>query len=103
MKPGSKDFAYPFLITGLELEELQRFAWTMTESFGLDKRIYAYRGTRPIGLYRWDIELICDVIESALVDRKAYPHLNGRGHEALVRLQARITALRDEAFADMRG
>jgi hypothetical protein len=34
MKPGSKDKQYRILITGRELEELQRFTWQMAESFG---------------------------------------------------------------------
>ena len=35
IKPGSKDRKASTLITGLELDELQRFVWMMTESFGL--------------------------------------------------------------------
>ena len=39
VKPGSKDRKASLLITGLELDELQRFVWMMLESFGLDRRI----------------------------------------------------------------
>jgi hypothetical protein len=49
VKPGSKDRKASILITGLELDELQRFAWMMAESFGLDRRIANYQGSRPIG------------------------------------------------------
>ncbi len=50
MKPGSRDRKASILITGLELDELQRFVWMMVESFGLDRRIANYQGVRPIGL-----------------------------------------------------
>ncbi|MCX6065445.1 MAG: hypothetical protein NT121_06785 [Chloroflexi bacterium] len=39
VKPGSKDRKASILITGLELDELQRFVWMMAESFGLDRRL----------------------------------------------------------------
>ena len=34
IKPGSKDRKAYIVITGLELDELQRFIWMMAESFG---------------------------------------------------------------------
>ena len=37
------------LITGEELEELQKHTWSMVEAFGLDRRIEQYKGKRPIG------------------------------------------------------
>lgn len=61
MKPGSKDKAYKILIAGPELEELKKHTWEMAESFGLDARIERYKGTRPIGLYRWDMDCLTDV------------------------------------------
>lgn len=51
VKPGSKDRKARVLITGLELDELQRFVWMMAESFGLDRHIANYQGLRPIGLW----------------------------------------------------
>jgi len=39
IRPGSKDRKVSILITGLELDELQRFVWMMAESFGLDRRL----------------------------------------------------------------
>ena len=68
VKPGSKDHKASILITGMELDEPQRFVWMMAESFGLDRRIANYQGVRPIGLYRWDIECLVDVIGSVLND-----------------------------------
>ena len=56
MKPGKNDRKHQVLITGAELLELQRL--DMPESLGLDRRIERYRGKRPIGLYRWDLECL---------------------------------------------
>jgi hypothetical protein len=42
----------------------------MDEAFGLDARIRKYQGSRPIGFYRWDLECLIDVIDSALADEK---------------------------------
>jgi len=39
MKPGKRDIKVKTLITGQELEELQKHTWSMGESFGLDRRI----------------------------------------------------------------
>jgi hypothetical protein len=98
MKPGSRDVKYTILINGLELEELQRHTWQMAESFGLDGRIDAYRGKRPIGLYRWDIECLQDVISLALKDPAAYPDRSTPGYAALRRLYERVRRLCAEAF-----
>ena len=101
MKPGSNDRRYPILITGRELKELQRFSWQMVEAFGLDRRIENYRGTRPIGLYRWDMECLIDVIEMALVDPKEYPRQRGPGYEAMKTLLGRLKQLHDQAYAEL--
>ena len=58
MKPGSRDIKVNILITGEELEELQKHTWSMVEAFGLDRRIEQYKGKRPIGLYQWDMECL---------------------------------------------
>ncbi len=39
IKPGSRDRKASILITGMELDELQRFDWMIAEAFGLDRRI----------------------------------------------------------------
>lgn len=72
MKLGKYDFKYQILISGQELEELQRFTGDMAESFGLDDRIYAYKGKRPIGLFRWDLECLEEVISWAIEDSETY-------------------------------
>lgn len=101
MKLGPNDKRYPILITGRELEELQRFSWHMAEAFGLDRRIEKYRGTRPIGLYRWDMECLITVIEMALVNPKEYPRQTGIGYAALKTLLGRLQQLSDLADAEL--
>jgi hypothetical protein len=98
MKPGRRDIKYKILITGLELQELQRFTSCMAESFGLDSRIDAYQGQRPIGLYRWDLECLQDVISSALTDPVEYPDHATPGYAALRGLYGRVRRLCAEAF-----
>lgn len=61
------------LITGDELRELKLHTGSMAESFGLDRKIEAYQGTRPITLYRWDLECLIDVIACELGDPRNYP------------------------------
>jgi hypothetical protein len=68
MKPLRGDHRHRLLISGDELRELQRLTWAMAEAFGLDRKIENYKGTRPLTLYRWDLECLMDVIEVALRD-----------------------------------
>jgi hypothetical protein len=90
VKPGSKDRKASSMITGMELDELQRFVWMMAESFGLDRRIGNYQGVRPIGLYRWDIECLVDVIDSVLMDPKYYPTQDSPEYQAIKNLHDRL-------------
>jgi len=76
MKPGSKDRKYEILITGMELEELQKQTPQMIEAFGLDRRIEKYQGKRPIGFYRWDVDCLVEVVMCALNDPGEYPDKN---------------------------
>ena len=78
MKPGPRDIRHELLITGDELRELKRHTYAMAEAFGLDRKIESYKGTRPITLYRWDLECLMDVIETCLADASEYgaPHLD---------------------------
>ena len=98
MKPGPRDKKHSILITGLELEELQCFTGWMAESFGLDRRIERYQGKRPIGLYRWDLECLQDVIGMALKDPQEYPDHSTPGYVALRGLYERVRRLCAEAF-----
>lgn len=90
VKPGSKDHKASILITGLELDELQRYTGHMAESFGLDRRIANYQGVRPIGLWRWDIECLIDVINSVLDDTEYYPTHDSPASLALSNLRDRL-------------
>jgi hypothetical protein len=90
MKPGSRDRKASILITGLELDELQRFIGLMAESFGLDRRINYYQGVRPIGLYRWDIECLIEVINSVLEDPEYYPTQDSPEFQAIKNLRDRL-------------
>ena len=60
--------AQRFSFTGDELHELKRFTIDMAEAFGLDRRIEAYSGKRPIGFYRWDLDCLLAVMDLALKD-----------------------------------
>src|SRR5438128_2434610 len=76
MKPGRRDIRHKLLITGDELRELQRHVYAMVEAFGLDRKIEAYKGTRPLTLYRWDLDCLMDVIANELQDTTQYPDKN---------------------------
>ena len=90
MKPGRGDVKLSILITGEELHELKRFTIDMAEAFGLDRRIEAYSGKRPIGLYRWDLDCLSAVIDNALNDKRAYPDKASSAYATLKRLQERL-------------
>jgi hypothetical protein len=102
VKPGSKDRKASILITSLELDELQRFVWMMAESFGLDRRIANYQSMRPIGLWRWDIECLVDVINSVLDDPEYYPTQNTPEYLAIKTLRDRLQVEEDALYAELR-
>lgn len=103
MKPEPKDTRYRILITGRELEELQKHTWMMAEAFGLDRRIELYQGQRPITLYNWDLDCLIDVMADALVISTENPDRSGLGYEALHQLHDRIERLREPGNTDKRG
>src|ERR1022692_2459613 len=72
MKPLPGDYRHKLLISGDELEELKKHTYSMVEAFGLDRKIEKYMGTRPITLYRWDLECLMNVIDLALKDERDY-------------------------------
>ncbi len=98
MKPGSKDIKVNILITGEELEELQKHTWSMAEAFGLDRRIEQYKGKNPIGLYQWDMDCLIDVLSIALDDSKEYPDHSSSGYLALKDLSERLKSEYDRNF-----
>ena len=92
MKPGSRDFKVKMLISGKELDELQKHAWSMCEAFGLDSRIEKYKGEKPIGFYQWDMECLLDVLSMALEDTKEYPDHSSSEYLALRNLYEKLKA-----------
>ncbi len=98
MKPGSRDIQVNILISGKELEELQKHTWSMAESFGLDDRIDNYKGKRPIGLYRWDMDCLLDVLSMALEDLKEYPAEGTAEYQVTQSLYQRLKELYDSTY-----
>ncbi len=98
MKPGSRDIKVNMLITGEELDELQGHTGSMAEAFGLDRRIEQYKGKRPIGFYRWDMDCLIDVIDMALEDSNEYPDHNDSGYLALKNLLEKMKKEYDRNF-----
>src|SRR3954452_22186565 len=98
MKPGSRDHRHCLLIGGDELRELKRHTGAMAESFGLDRKIDNYKGSRPITLYRWDVECLMDVIDQALKDKQDYPDRNAAAYLALKNLGERLRHEYDSVY-----
>ena len=94
MKPGKNDRKHQVLITGAELRELQQL--DMPESLGLNRRIERYQGTRPIGVYRWDLE--CLLATSSLVVDGRDPFVSRKGLVTLKALHDRLQAVYDAAY-----
>ena len=102
IKPGSGDRKLEILISGAELDELQRHTWMMAESFGLDGRIARYRGQRPIGLYRWDVECLLDVMDIALADPREYRSEDDPRYVVLKGLRDRLQQAYDEMYPEFK-
>ena len=96
MKPGPRDHRHKLLIDGKELLELKRHTYAMAEAFGLDTKIENYKGTRPITLYRWDLECLLDVIAVALKDH--YPDKAASEFQALKHLGERLHKEYDDTY-----
>ena len=99
MKPGHRDHRHKLLICGDELRELKRHVYAMAEAFGLDAKIDKYKGTRPITLYRWDLECLMDVIDVALDDEEDYPDKSAPEFQALRSLGERLHKEYDDTYA----
>jgi hypothetical protein len=100
IKPGSRDIKVNILITGEELEELQKHTWSMVEAFGLDRRIEQYKGKKPIGFYRWDMDCLIDVLSIALDDPKEYPDHKSSGYLALKNLSKKLKSEYNRNFEE---
>jgi len=98
MKPGTRDSKVSILIKGMELKELQKHIWLMAESYGLDRRIEKYRGKRTIGLYRWDMECLLDVLSIVLDDPKEYPSKGSMEYKVTHGLYQRLKRIYDSTY-----
>jgi pRiA4b ORF-3-like protein len=98
MKPLPGDHRHRLIIRGDELDELKRHTGSMAEAFGLDRKIENYQGTRPITLYRWDLDCLMDVIDLALEDERDYPDQSSPGYHALKRLGERLRREYDRVY-----
>src|SRR4051794_24594572 len=99
MKPLPGDHRHRLLITGDELRELKRHTGAMAEAFGLDRKIANYKGSRPITLYRWDLECLMDVLDLALKDKRYYPDRSSSDYLALKSLGERLRHEYDSVYA----
>jgi len=100
MKPLPGDHRHKMRISGEELRELKKHTDGMVEAFGLDRKIENYQGTRPITLYRWDLECLMDVIDFALKDEKDYPNKSTPDYQALQRLGQRFQQEYDTVYGE---
>ena len=98
MKPGKNDIKVNILISGNELTELKRHSGMMIEAFGLDSRIENYKGTRPIGFYRWDLECLLDTIDCVIDDKEEYPNKNDPSYLSLMNLYNRLKELYEKTY-----
>ncbi len=103
MRPGSCDVPVRVKFVGAELRALRKLAWAMAEAFGLDSRIAAYQGKRPIQLYRWDLDCIEMAVDDAVKEAEAARKGKAPRRTALKRLQERIHALREKAYEELKG
>ncbi|OIO72473.1 MAG: hypothetical protein CO186_03775 [Zetaproteobacteria bacterium CG_4_9_14_3_um_filter_49_83] len=90
MKPGKRDIPVKIKIQGRQLEELQAHTVHMCEAYGLDTKVYNYKGVRPISFYRWDLDCLIDVMDYVLADKKKYPDPYDEGYIALSSLNVEL-------------
>ena len=103
MKPERRDIPHKVLITGDELRGLKRHTGSMAEAFGLDRKIESYKGTRPLTLYRWDLECLMDAIDCELDDPREYPDMTAPEYLALKSLGERLREEYDRHYGDERA
>ena len=93
MKIPKNEIPAKIKISGIQLEELQKQSFQMTEAFGLDRKIENYKGTRAITLYRWDIECITDILNLTIKDSNEYPDKNDIKYKELEKLNLKFKEL----------
>jgi hypothetical protein len=75
----------------------------LPESFGLDRRLQRYVGKRPIGLYRWDLECLLEVLSLEMQDHPQHPRLRRKDLDALRSLQDWLRKEYDSAYGGAVG
>jgi hypothetical protein len=100
IKPGSGDIKYYLTVTEDELDELVWNSTNLIECFGLDRRIGNYKGKRPIGLYRWDIEALYEIYSSILEEDSDnyYSDKESPQYKAMLSLVTKFKEMYDIAF-----
>lgn len=93
MKIPKNEIPAKIKISGIQLEALQEQSYQLCESFGLDSKIEDYKGTRPIHLYRWDIECLTDMLDETLKDPSEYPDKDDIGYKELEKLNLTLKEL----------
>ena len=94
MRPGRNDKRYYTRIDGQELATLKQYTWAMAEAYGLDKKIARYKGTRPIGLWSWDLDCLEAVLDNAVRDCQ---DSNSQQYRNLKQLQTKVQALLEQS------
>jgi len=102
IKPGPGDKKFYLHVTQDEADELVFHAFDLVECFGLDRRISKYKGKRPLGLYRWDIEALYEVYSSILENDPDHDYADKQSDEyrAMRSLVDKLRKLYNEAFKD---
>jgi hypothetical protein len=103
IKPGTHDRKYYLLLTKEETDELVWNSSDLIECFGLDKRIAKYKGKKPLGLYRWDIEALYEIYNSILDNDPDNEYFDKESSQYITmrNLVQKIKILYDEAFKDV--
>jgi hypothetical protein len=106
MRPGPRDNPVRIKIEGEELRELQEHTGAMAESFGLDRKIGKYQGTRPLALYRWDVECLLDPLDMTIEEAETWSKRNDypRARRPKVEpLRSLLTRIRETQLATYPG
>ena len=98
MKARPGDHRHRLLISGGELLELKEHIGWMAETFGLARKIEKYKGTRPITIFRWDLEALIEVIDLVLRKASRYAKPPSRASLALRRLGERLRKEHDRVY-----
>lgn len=86
------DIRYKVKLSGIELEELQKYIYLMAGTFGLGSNIRECKG-RPITFYSWELDCLEAVCQIVLNDPQKYPDKECEGYKALYNLYEKFKKL----------